>query len=105
MTAHPFGATRYEVFVTRLTRPDLDWHALALTDLERWTPLAQGLEPMLVVVGAIDSGRLPGRQVDWGAWLGPVSRADIEALCAEEEWPVPDGLDGDGPYVLVAMET
>jgi len=105
VTQRPYGATRYELFLARPRQARLDWHALELTDLELGEPFAQGLEPMLAVVGAIDAGRLPGRHAGWGAWLGPVEAAEVVALCEEEEWELPPGLEADGSYVLVAMET
>lgn len=111
MTQHPYAATTYEVFLATPRRPGFDWHTAgtgSLADLDLGLRLAYGLEPMLAVVRAIDSGRVPGRQVDWCAWLGPVSLVDAEALVRELGWAVPPelaGLDPDGSYVLVAVET
>lgn len=111
MTDHPYAATRYEVFLATPRVPGFDWHTAgdgALAGLDLGLRLAFGLEPMLAVVRAIEEGRIPGRKVDWGAWLGPVSLADAGALVAELGWEVPADLrdlDPDASYLLVAVET
>jgi hypothetical protein len=104
----PYAATTYEVFLATPRSPRQDWHTARLEDLELGVRLAADLQHVLAVIRAIDSGRIPGRQVDWGAWLGPVGFHELRPLLHElglELPPDADDLDPAAPHFLVAVET
>lgn len=111
MTDHPYAATRYEVFLATPKAPGYDWRtvgATALSDLDLHLQVASGLEAMLAVVRAIESGSRQGRKVDWGAWVGPVTYDEIEPLARDLGWDLPAGLAGldrDATYLVAAIET
>lgn len=42
-----------------------------------------GREAFWRLMRKIDSGELPGKQVDWGAWVARVTRREIEAFIKE----------------------
>jgi hypothetical protein len=106
----PYAATTYEVLLAMPKAPGYDWRTVgttALSDLDLRLRLASGLEPMLAVVRAIESGSRPGRKVDWGAWVGPVAYDEIGALLQELGGELPAGtvLDPDATYLVAAIET
>jgi hypothetical protein len=124
--------TYHDVFVGELfDGPDpLDWGGdwNGNTPNERgpyFPPLGSG-KPFWRVQEMIGSGEFPGKQVDWGAWAGRASKAQIlkfiEELYGGDDWyrpgsPMPhlykqfqellvyvNALRDDKEYALVACE-
>ncbi len=111
MTDRPNSMTTYEIYVATPKDPTFDWHAGKggrLEDLLLSVHVASGLQAMLAVLRAIDEGRLVGRKLDWGAWIGPVDVGLLEELMAGfglPRTPEVEGLDPSRTYYLVAVET
>ena len=110
MTDRPYSMTTYEVWVGTPKDPTFDWRAegVGLENLVLNVRLAWGLKAMLAAVRAIDGGRVPGRQVDWGAWIAPIKLARLDELLTEFGWPRPDELgrlDPAAAHYLVAVES
>jgi hypothetical protein len=103
----PYAATTYEVFLATPRRSGIDWHTAELADLDLGVRLAADLEHVLAVIRAIDAGRMQGRQLDWGAWLGPVAAQDVRGLLHDLGMPLPPDvhLDEQAHYLVVAVET
>jgi hypothetical protein len=90
-------ATTYDVYVGIPKEADFDWEASSA-----------GLEHLdLVVQLGSELGRLRGRQLDWGAWIAPVSKAEILGFAGKHGWGTPaklDALHSAGSYYLVGFE-
>jgi hypothetical protein len=111
MTDRAYSMTTYEIYVVAPKDPAFDWHAGkggGLEDLHLNVRVARGLQAMLAMVRAIDEGRLEGRQLDWGAWIGPIDPTRLDDVMNSFGWPRTseiDDLDPNRAYYLVAVET
>jgi hypothetical protein len=111
MTEHPYAASSYEVFLAKPRTEGFDWHTAgvgALRDLDLRVRLAADLNHVIAVIRAIDAGRMQGRQVDWGAWLGPVAVDEIRPLLHDLGLQLPPDVEdlGTAPtWYVVAVET
>jgi hypothetical protein len=110
MGEHPYAASTYEVFLARPREEGFDWHAAgvgALGELDLRVKLAADLDHVIRVVRAIDEGRMEGKQLDWGAWVGPVEVSGIRPLLHELGLQLPPDVEdlGTGTWYVVAVET
>jgi hypothetical protein len=90
--------------------PAFDWRAptAGLADLQLLVRVAWGMTSVVQVAQAISSGTFPGRQLDWGAWIACVTKAQARTHLEAHRWPVSpefDALPDDEPYYLVAFES
>ena len=85
--------TFYGVHVCRSKGTGFSYEALAEDwgrHLELLFSISNGLESLMELIRAIDDGAAPGKQLDWGAWVSPVRKSDLEQI-AEAQGEV--GLD------------
>jgi hypothetical protein len=126
--------TYYDVYIGRLDDPSFSWdggnwngnvpHRLS----PFFPPYARpGLRVWDEFHRRLASGEFKGRQTDWGGWVAPASKAQIEAFMADLYFPRPSlenlkrlfphvtdpldelvafvsDMDDDGQFALVATE-
>ena len=101
---------RADAYIATARDPAFDWRAPAasLADLHLALRVGWGMSAVVQVATAISDGTFPGRQLDWGAWIACVTKAQARAHLEAHHWPVPpelDALPDDEPYYLVAFES
>jgi hypothetical protein len=109
--------TDYVVHVARIRDPDFDWRAAGdagwQANLEPLFELERGLLEVVAVGRRAMDPASGGRQLDWGAWMVPVTKEELAARVARLDpafAPARDvearvaALAGDGRYALVAVE-
>lgn len=107
--------THYFSYVGDLDDPDFAWDDPALAT-HRHINLPRRLVPsepheslgisILWLMQEIESGRLDGKKVDWGAWAVRMTGAELIALLGAENRHGPElhRLDPNRQYVVVAAE-
>ena len=61
-----------------------DWNGNTPRDRGPWFPaVARSDDPFDLLIRKIETGELPGKKVDWGAWAACVTKAQILAFIAE----------------------
>jgi len=92
--------TQCDVYIGPLSGGDdpLDWgrdpnigNVPGILDGTRFPPRPYPRDAFSLLIGKIKDGKLPGKQVDWGAWAANVSKDDIIAFINE-------AYEGDRTY-------
>lgn len=101
---------RGDAYVAIARNPAFDWRdpAASLSDLDLAIRFGWGMTSVVQVAQAIRPDKFPGRQLDWGAWIACVTKAQARRFMDEHGWPIPsefEALPDDVPYYLVGVES
>ena len=103
--------TYYDVYVARAddpayTREDGDWDGNFPVAL---SPALYDRQCFDHIIGLIHNNEVPGKQTDWGCWVGIVNKVKILDIFKDVRDPEMTeflkSLKGDQLYAVVALET